>query len=131
MSEEELEKTGILKDMLEKEDEEEMTINEMIEEFLEQLDYLEMDEKKKLKLKSLAKQIQEEQDEKAKEFLFNELKKIANEQLSFSLEIFHQTKVKICDIINSIEERKNDLIYTAPTPYRIDGIKPQQETDKN
>ncbi len=79
MSEEELEKTGILKDMLEKEDEEEMTINEMIEEFLEQLDYLEMDEKKKLKLKSLAKQIQEEQDEKAKEFLFNELKKIANE----------------------------------------------------
>ena len=76
MSEEELEKTGILKDMLEKE---EMTINEMIEEFLEQLDYLEMDEKKKLKLKSLAKQIQEEQDEKAKEFLFNELKKIANE----------------------------------------------------
>ena len=74
MSEEELEK-----DMLEKEDEEEMTINEMIEEFLEQLDYLDMDEKKKLKLKSLAKQIQEEQDEKAKEFLFNELKKIANE----------------------------------------------------
>ena len=79
MSEEELEKTGILKDMLEKEDEEEMTINEMIEEFLEQLDYLEMDEKKKQKLKSLAKQIQEEQNEKAKEFLFDELKKIANE----------------------------------------------------
>ena len=34
MSEEELEKTGILKDLLNKEDEEEMTINEMIEEFL-------------------------------------------------------------------------------------------------
>ena len=79
MSEEELEKTGIIRDMMEKEDEEEMTINEMIEEFLEQLDYLEIDEKKKQKLKSLAKQIQEEKDEKAKEFLFNELKKIANE----------------------------------------------------
>lgn len=79
MSEEELEKTGILKDMLTKEDDEEMTINEMIEEFLEQLDYLEMDEKKKQKLKSLAKKIQEEQNEKAKEFLFDELKKIANE----------------------------------------------------
>ena len=65
--------------MLTKEDDEEMTINEMIEEFLEQLDYLEMDEKKKQKLKSLAKQIQEEQNEKAKEFLFDELKKIANE----------------------------------------------------
>lgn len=79
MSEEELEKTGILKEIISKEDEEEMTINEMIEEFLEQLDYLEIDEKKKQKLKSLAKQIQEEKNEKAKEFLFNELKKIANE----------------------------------------------------
>ena len=79
MSEEELEKTGILKEIISKEDEEEMTINEMIEEFLEQLDYLEIDGKKKQKLKSLAKQIQEEKDEKAKEFLFNELKKIANE----------------------------------------------------
>ncbi|MEE0684501.1 MAG: hypothetical protein UC703_08915 [Bacilli bacterium] len=80
MSEEELEKTGILKDLLSKEDEEEMTINEMIEEFLEQLDYLDMDSKKKTKLKTLAKQIQEEKNEQAKEFLFNELKKIANEQ---------------------------------------------------
>ncbi len=80
MSEEELEKTGILKDMLEKEDDEDMTINEMIEEFLEQLDYLDIDKTKKQKLKSLAKQIQEEKDEKAKEFLFNELKKIANEK---------------------------------------------------
>lgn len=25
----------------------------------------------------------------------------------------------------------NDLVYTTPTPYRIDGIEPQQETDKN
>ncbi len=80
MSEEELEKTGILKDLLSKEDEEEMTINEMIEEFLEQLDYLDMDSKKKTKLKTLAKQIQEEKNGQAKEFLFNELKKIANEQ---------------------------------------------------
>ena len=80
MSEEELEKTGILKDLLSKEEEEEMTINEMIEEFLEQLDYLDMDSKKKTKLKTLAKQIQEEKNEQAKEFLFNELKKIANEQ---------------------------------------------------
>lgn len=78
MSEEELEKTGILKDLLNKEDEEEMTINEMIEEFLEQLDYLDMEQKKKTKLKTLATQIQEEQNDQAKEFLFKELKKIAN-----------------------------------------------------
>ena len=79
MSEEELEKTGILRDIISKEDDEEMTINEMIEEFLEQLDYLDIEQNKKNKLKFLAKQIQEEKDEKAKEFLFNQLKKIANE----------------------------------------------------
>ena len=79
MSEEELEKTGILRDIISKEDDEEMTINEMIEEFLDQLDYLDIEQNKKNKLKSLAKQIQEEKDEKAKEFLFNQLKKIANE----------------------------------------------------
>lgn len=79
MSEEELEKTGILKELLNKEDEEEMTINEMIEEFLEKLDYLDIDQKKKTKLKSLAQKIQEEKAEQTKEFLFNELKKIANE----------------------------------------------------
>ncbi len=79
MSEEELEKTGILKELLNKDDEEEMTINEMIEEFLEKLDYLDIDQKKKTKLKSLAQKIQEEKAEQTKEFLFNELKKIANE----------------------------------------------------
>lgn len=80
MSEEDLEKTGILKEMLSKEDEDEMTINEMIEEFLEEVDYLEIDDKKKKKLKTLALQIQKEKNEQAKEFLFNELKKIANEK---------------------------------------------------
>lgn len=80
MSEEDLEKTGILKEMLSKEDEDEMTINEMIEEFLEEVDYLEIDDKKKKKLKTLALQIQEEKNEQAKEFLFNELKKIVNEE---------------------------------------------------
>ncbi len=80
MSEEDLEKTGILKEMLSKEDEDEMTINEMIEEFLEEVDYLEIDDKKKKKLKTLALEIQEEKNEQAKEFLFNELKKIANEK---------------------------------------------------
>lgn len=79
MSEEELEKTGILKDLLNKEDEEEMTINEMIEEFLDQLDYVEMDMQKKEKLKSLAKEIQTEKKDQTKQFLFKELKKIANE----------------------------------------------------
>lgn len=79
MSEEDLERTGILKDMLKKEDEEEMTINETIEEFLEKLEYLDIDNKKKTKIKSLANEILKESDDKAKEFLFNELKKIVHE----------------------------------------------------
>jgi glucose-6-phosphate 1-dehydrogenase len=79
MSEEDLERTGILKDMLKKEDEEEMTINETIEEFLEKLEYLDIDNKKKTKIKSLANEILKENDDKAKEFLFNELKKIVHE----------------------------------------------------
>lgn len=79
MSEEDLERTGILKDMLKKEDEEEMTINETIEEFLEKLEYLDIDNKKKTKIRSLANEILKENDAKAKEFLFNELKKIVYE----------------------------------------------------
>ena len=79
MSEEDLERTGILKDMLKKEDEEEMTINETIEEFLEKLEYLDIDNKKKTKIRSLANEILKESDDKAKEFLFNELKKIVHE----------------------------------------------------
>lgn len=79
MSEEDLERTGILKDMLKKEDEEEMTIHETIEEFLEKLEYLDIDNKKKTKIKSLANEILKENDDKAKEFLFNELKKIVHE----------------------------------------------------
>ena len=79
MSEEDLERTGILKDMLKKEDEEEMTINETMEEFLEKLEYLDIDNKKKTKIKSLANEILKENDDKAKEFLFNELKKIVHE----------------------------------------------------
>lgn len=79
MSEEDLERTGILKDMLKKEDEEEMTINETIEEFLEKLEYLDIDNKKKTKIRFLANEILKESDDKAKEFLFNELKKIVHE----------------------------------------------------
>lgn len=80
MSEEELEKTGILKTMLTKVDEDEMTINEMIEEFLEQVDYLDITDIKKAKLKKLAQEILKEKDDKVKEFLFKELRKSANEE---------------------------------------------------
>lgn len=80
MSEEELEKTGILKDLWKKEDETEMTINEMLEEFQEQLDYLDIEEQKKVKIKQLIQKIKQEQEESVKEFLLKKLKKIVNDK---------------------------------------------------
>lgn len=79
MSEEELEETGILKRAIRNLEEEEMTIDEMIEEFLEKVDYLDMDIKKKERLKESSIEIQKEKDPKVKEYLFKILKKEANE----------------------------------------------------
>ena len=45
----------------------------------EKLEYLDIDNKKKTKIRSLANEILKESDDKAKEFLFNELKKIVHE----------------------------------------------------
>lgn len=79
MSGEELEKTGLLKKMLEKAENDEMTIGEEIEEFEERIDYINIDSDKKEKLKELCDEIKKEEDEKTKEFLFKQLVKLANE----------------------------------------------------
>ena len=80
MSEEELEKTGMLQKVLGNLEEEEMTIDEMIEEFLENVDFMNISEEKKTKLKELCTEIQKESDEKTKEYLFKLLTKQANEK---------------------------------------------------
>lgn len=79
MSEEQLQKTGILHMMLAK-DEEEFTIRERIELFEDRLDYMNVDDKKKKKLKELAEKIKEEDDEKVQEFLFKQLVKLLDEE---------------------------------------------------
>ncbi len=74
MSEEQLQKTGILKMMLDKADNvEESSLLEKIEMFEDKIDYLNIKEEKKEKLKSLVSQIREEDDEKVQEFLFKQL----------------------------------------------------------
>ncbi len=81
MSEEQLNKTGILKIMLDKADsEDEETLLEKIEMFEEKLDYINIDENKKNKIKELIVKIKEEETEKVQEFLFKEVVKMIEEE---------------------------------------------------
>lgn len=77
MNEEELERTNMMKTMIiESSDyEENDSIIEHIEEFEEKIDYLDIDEKQKEKLKSLCTEIKEEENEKTREYLFKLLQK--------------------------------------------------------
>ena len=61
-------------------EEEDLTIDEMIEEFLENVDFMNIEDDKKKKLKELCSEIQKESDNKAKEYLFKLLTKQANEK---------------------------------------------------
>ena len=80
MSVEQLQKTGILHMMLAKDEEEELTLRERIDFFEDKLDYINIDTKKKNKLKELADKIKSEDDEKVQEFLFKQLVKILDEE---------------------------------------------------
>lgn len=74
MSEEQLQKTGILKMMLDKADHvDETTLLERIDIFEDRLDYLNIEEEIKEKLRDLVRQIKVEEDEKVQEFLFKQL----------------------------------------------------------
>ena len=77
MDKEELERTNLMKTMMIDLDEEE-TIDENINQFEEKLEYLDIPEKKKEKLKDLCEQIKKEEDEKTKDYLFKLLQKEAN-----------------------------------------------------
>lgn len=81
MSEEQLQKTGILKMMLDKADhEDETSLLERIDIFEERIDYLNIEEDKKVKLRELISKIKEEDDEKVQEFLFKQLIKIVEDE---------------------------------------------------
>ena len=78
MTNEELEKTGVLKIMLDKDnshDIDEMTVGERLEELEDKLDYLDIDDDRREKINNLMKEIRKESEESTKEFLFNHLMK--------------------------------------------------------
>jgi len=75
MKEEDIQKTGILNTILTNLEEEELTIDEKIEEFLEHIEYKDIEKSKKQKLIDLANEILKETSEKTKTYLFNELVK--------------------------------------------------------
>lgn len=77
---EELEKTDILKILFDKDDEEEeLSIIEIIEEFEEKLEYKNIDAKKKKAILKLIDEIKKENDLKVQEFLFKQLVKEVEE----------------------------------------------------
>lgn len=81
MSEEQLQKTGILKMMLDRADHvDETTLLERIDIFEDRLDYLNIEEEKKEKLRDLVRQIKVEEDEKLQEFLFKQLIKTLEDE---------------------------------------------------
>lgn len=76
---EELEETTMLKTMIiEPDDEDDSSILEQIEEFEEKIDYLDIPDEKKDKLRNLCTEIKNEKDENVREYLFKLLQKEVN-----------------------------------------------------
>ena len=81
MSEEQLQKTGLLRIMLDKQyEEDDMTILERIEMFEDKVEYMNIPQKEKEKIQNLIEQIKLEDSEKTQEFLFKELVKLVEEE---------------------------------------------------
>ena len=77
MTSEELERTGVLKAILDKDIEnEDTTIGERSEEFEDKLEYIDIADDRKEKYKELISKIKEEKEDSVKEYLFNELIKM-------------------------------------------------------
>ena len=76
---EELEETTMLKTMIiEPDDEDDSSILQQIEEFEEKIDYLDISDEKKDKLRNLCAEIKKEKDENVREYLFKLLQKEVN-----------------------------------------------------
>lgn len=77
MTPEELEQTEQMKTMIieTETDDEEQSVLEMIEEFEDKIEYLDIPKDKKKKLTEMCEEIKNESDEKVREYLFNLLQK--------------------------------------------------------
>lgn len=80
MTEKELERTAMMKTMIieSSTDEDEISIIENIEEFEDKIDYLDIEEAKKEKLKNLCEEIKKETNIKTQEYLYKLLLKEAD-----------------------------------------------------
>ncbi len=79
MTNEELQRTGVLKTILDKDnnfDDDEMTIGERIEELEERIEYLDIEDERKDKIRNLINEIKNDDVETSKEFKFNHLMKL-------------------------------------------------------
>ena len=77
MDQDELERTNLLKTMMIVMDEDD-SIDETIERFKEKLEYSDMPQERKDKLLDLCEQIEAEENENSKDYLFKLLQKEAN-----------------------------------------------------
>jgi hypothetical protein len=77
MTEEELERTTMMKSMIIESDPEDddLSILEQIEEFEDKIDYLDITSDKKNKLRELCQKIKEEESDTTREYLFKLLQK--------------------------------------------------------
>jgi hypothetical protein len=75
MDDEELERTGILQ-AISKYEEDDSNILEIVEEYEDRIDYLDIDAKEKKEIMNLCEKIKEEKDEEKQEILYYELREI-------------------------------------------------------
>ena len=78
MTSEELERTGVLKVMLDKDNchDEEITIGERIDELEDRFEYIDIDDSKKEEIIKLLRDVKKEENDSTKEFLYNEILKL-------------------------------------------------------
>ncbi len=78
MDDEELERTGILQS-ISKYDDDESYILEIVEEYEDRIDYLDIDEDKKKEIKKLCLEIKRTENEEEMEELYSKLKELVEE----------------------------------------------------
>ena len=78
MDDEELERTGILQS-ISKYDDDEAYILEIVEEYEDRIDYLDIDEDKKKEIKKLCLEIKRTENEEEMEELYSKLKELVEE----------------------------------------------------
>lgn len=78
MNKEDLERTNLMKTLMIDVDKDEDAVIESIEQFEEKLEYMDLPNDKKAKLKELCQEIKEEENENTRDYLYSLLQKEVN-----------------------------------------------------